>query len=628
MLPVKPFSPHAIDLSDQGFDAYPFEGRVESLLSQSAPKGWKPTTCTRDLYLDISERIVEMAASWLDQKGAIIDPVTGEEWNQTTPRFVSSAAVLIYFGRSKQHLDAVCRAMAYCAKRMANGEAHNMSPDFWMRELMTADMCLDGIAPKHLQEAWRDDLRKINCEKLYNCVDPEHGPKLKTLHNWTIYASGGEALRELANLGPKDRSFVWGRDFFDIYMKPQLAHMTDHGMYRDPNDPITYDITTRLQFTIPLAYGFESPLREAYLELQRRGCLTALLFASADGYVPYGGRSSQFNFQEIILSAMFELEAQRYKSTNLKLAGAFKQQAHLGAQATRRWLMDMEPLRHIKNGFDPATRHGTDSYGQYSVYSLLTSSFLGLAALFADDSIAESPAPSELAGYVVELPDAFHKIFAAVRNSYVEIDTAADLQHDATGIGRVHFSGTPLEMVMGMPFTDHPKYNFAPGEQPPHQPLAIAPTWQTAHGRIALASLTDADVSHTTEILKQSPQQVAFTVRYEHAQSQSQVDQTCTLMPDALTIQTHITVAGKPASQVIYQIPVLIGDGQATSQITVDQGKMSGEYRGFGWEILWDPKNAHAIFREENFANRNARYRLLELDFGSSPVMLTIGHVR
>ena len=160
--------------------------------------------------------------------------------------------------------------------------------------------------------------------------------------------------------------------------------------------------------------------------------------------MPYGGRSSQFNFQEIILSAMFELEAQRYKQTNPKLAGAFKRQAHLGALVTRRWLMDMQPLRHIKNGFDPATRHGTDSYGQYSVYSLLTSSFLGLAALFADDQIVESPAPSELAGYVVELPDAFHKIFAAVRGCYVQIDTQADLKHDATGIGRVHFSGTPL----------------------------------------------------------------------------------------------------------------------------------------------------------------------------------------
>lgn len=619
------FSPVPVDLSDKGFAAYPLEGCVETLLKHSPPANWQATGMTRELYLDLSERIVRMAVNWVDEKGAVIDPVTHEEWKQTTPRFVSSAAILIHFGRCTEYLNVVTRSMAYCCKRLGNKQANDMSPDFWTRELMTADMCLTGIAASEAQKAWREDLSKLDCEKTYLFVDPTHGKKLHELHNWAIYASGGEALREMANLGPQDRSYLWGKDYFDMYMGPQLDHMTDFGMYRDPGDPITYDITTRLQFTIPLAYGFESKLRKTYLELQRRGSLTALLFTSADGYVPYGGRSAGFQFQEIILSAIFELEAQRYKATNPQLAGAFKRQAHLCAMATRRWL-NMEPLRHIKNGFDPSTQHGIDGYGQYSVYSLLTSSFLGLAALFADDTIAETPAPAELGGYAIELFPAFNKVFAATRGCNVQIDTMADFNHDATGIGRVHFAGTPLEMVLNMPFTHHPKYNFAPGQKHTQQPIALAPTWQTAHGRTSLASFAEGQVTHTTTIDQQSPELVRLAVNYVHAQSKSHLTETLTLSENALKIATQITVEDQPAQGVIYQVPVLVTDGQSQSHVTLHDGRLDGQYLGHRWQITWDATTAKATLGNQTFANRMGVYRLLELNFGVHPAQLVITH--
>jgi hypothetical protein len=625
VMSIVPFSPVPVDLSSRGFEAYPLEGRVESLLDTPMPDGWQPTGMTRDLYLDLSERIIHMAVKWVDSKGAVIDPVTGEEWKQTTPRFVSSAAVLIAMGRCTEYLDTVCRAMAYCCKRLAHRKANDMSPDFWTRELMTADMCLTGIAPADLQQAWREDLSQLDCEKTYHFVDPTHGKKLHELHNWAIYASGGEALREMAGLGPQDRRYLWGREYFDMYMEPQLDHMTDMGMYRDPGDPITYDITTRLQFTIPLAYGFQSKLRDTYVELQRRGSLTALLFAEADGYVPFGGRSAGFQFQEIILSAIFELEAQRYKTTNPKLAGAFKRQAHRSAMATQRWLADMEPLRHIKNGFDPDTRHGTDAYGQYSVYTLLTSSFLGLSAMFADDSIAEAPTPAELGGYAIELKPAFNKIFAATHSSHVEIDTCADQHYDATGIGRVHFAGTPIEMVLGMPFAaNHPKYNFAPGTHHAPMPIAIAPTWQTRDGWITLAAMAKGDVTHNTQITQQSSEKVELTIEYKHPKSHSQVHESLTLLPDALKIQTQINVSNKPAKHVVYQVPVLVTDGMSQSHITLHDGSLQGVYMEHRWAVTWDATQAKATLGSDTFANRNGVYRLLSLDFGDHLVAIEI----
>ncbi|HAI11701.1 MAG TPA: hypothetical protein DCM28_08350 [Phycisphaerales bacterium] len=628
---IKPFSPVAVDLSDNGFAPYPLEGKVESLLQQASPSDYQATGATRELYLDLSERIVRMAIDWVDEKGAVIDPVTGEEWKQTTPRFVSSAAVLIAYGRCTEYLETVCKSMAYCCKRLGNGQAKDMSPDFWTRELMTADMCLTGIADPEVQKAWRSDLSKLDCEKTYVFVDPTHGKKLHELHNWAIYASGGEALREMENLGPKDRPFLWGREYFDMYMGPQLDHMTEFGMYRDPGDPITYDITTRLQFTTPLAYGFESKLRETYVELQRRGCLTALLFSQADGFVPYGGRSSGFQFQEIILSAMFELEAQRYKTSNPKLAGAFKRQAHLSAMATQRWLTQMQPLRHIKNGFDPSLRHGIDGYGQYSVYTLLTSSFLGLAALYADDTIAEAPTPAELGGYALELTPAFNKVFAVTRGCYVEIDTVADFNHDATGIGRIHFAGSPFEMILSMPFTHHPKYVFAKGVKHTQQPIAIAPTWLAGDQRISLASFSEGQVTHTTTVHEQSPEKVRLTLDYKHDESHSAISETLTVLPDVVQIATQIKVAEKAADGVVYQIPVLVTDGMSRSKLILEDGKLVGEYRGHRWQITWDATLATATLGDDEFANRHAVCRLLKLDFGTRAVNLKIenlGHIK
>lgn len=627
VMKIMPFSSAAVDLSDKGFDAYPLEGKVESLLTQPAPEDWQATNVTRELYLDLAERIVRMAVDWVDDKGAVIDPVFKEEWKQTTPRFVSSAAVLISFGRCTEYLDVVCRSMAYCCKRLGSRQANDMSPDFWMRELMTADMCLTGIADPALQKAWRADLSKVDCEKTYQFVDPSHGKKLHELHNWAIYASGGEALREMAGLGPKDRTFLWGREYFDTYMGPQLDHMTVFGMYRDPGDPITYDVTTRLQFITPLAYGFESKLRETYVELQRRGSLTALLFTPADGYVPYGGRSSGFQFQEIILSAIFELEAQRYKTSNPLLAGAFKRQAHLSALSTRRWLCDMKPLRHIKNGFDPNDQHGIDGYGKYSVYTLLTSSFLGLAALFADDTIAETPAPSELAGYAFELFPAFNKVFAVTRGCYVEIDTMADFNHDATGIGRVHFAGSPFEMILSMPFTHHPKYVFAEDVESAKEPIAIAPTWLADGKRVSLASFAEGEVTHTTTIHEQSPEKVSFTLDYKHQASDSDICETVTVLTDAVEINTHIKVSGKATEGVLYHVPVLVTDGMSRSKLALSDGKLVGEYLGHRWQITWDAALAKAVLDEKEFANRHAVCRLLKLDFGGNDVSLRIAYL-
>lgn len=438
-------------------DSRPHE-MVQRALAAAPPRDWAPSGIDRTAYLDLAEIIVRAAAGWQDAGGAIIDPVAGFEHGQTSPRFAASGAILLAFGRAPELRGAIERTMSWSCRRLADREAQ--APDFWMRELMTAYLCLAPISDPTRVAEWAADLRCVNPERTYRKVKPD-GQGLETLYNWTIYAMAGEWLREAAGLcGPE--AGICGRVFVEKYLPPQLVHFSPEGMYRDPGDPITYDITTRLQTIIPLAFGYDGPASAELHRLLQRAGLAMLLFLTPDGYVPYGGRSSQFQFQEAIIAALCELEARRYREADPRLAGAFKRQAHRSTQAVRRWLQ-MQPFRHLKNGFPPAANHGRDAYGHYSVYSLLAASFFGLAALFADIEIPEAPCPAEIGGFVFTLPDAFHKVFATCAGAHVEIDLRADPRYDATGLGRFTRAGVPLELGPGMPFTATPEVRTAAG---------------------------------------------------------------------------------------------------------------------------------------------------------------------
>jgi len=603
--------------------------RVGEILSRRRPAGWKPTGVGRDYYLHVAERIVRTAAGWVDRRGAVTDPVARGEVGQTTPRFASSGAILLSFGRARDLGDVVFRSMSYACERIRAGRAK--SPDFWMRELATAQMALAGVADPADLARWRTDLGAVRPEQTYWHVSRD-GTKLGTLHNWAVYSSAGEYLREVAGLRPPaNRRFLWGRRYFDKYIAAQLAHFTALGMYRDPGDPITYDITTRLQLATAMAFGYDGELAGPLGELLRRGGLATLLLVSPEGFAPYGGRSSQFHFQEAILCALCELEARRHRTADARLAGAFKRQARRSALAVRRWVLEMEPLRHIKNGFAPRTRHGIDSYGQYSVYSLLASSFLGLAAVFADESIAEAPCPAELGGYVFELRPAFGKVFASCRGSYVEIDTAADPHYDATGLGRFLVDGVPMELGLGMSCpaaTEHwgqPSIRAARGAPLPGSPVAIGPAWREGRGWTSLAELSTG-LTHRVNVRKQTPGDVRFDVTYAHGPSGARVIERYQLGAGRLRIRSAVRIGGKPARKVRLIVPLLDTDGASRAKISTAPGAVTVRYLNAAYTVTFDPRLAASI-RKTRYANRNALYRslVLEADGGEIAVDLSLG---
>ncbi len=600
------FAPDEYSLKNIGLEEYPYTKIVADVLQAPVPGEWKSSGIYKQAYLDMMEKIVRMAAAWVNADGAVIDPYFKGEHGQTTPRFVSSAAILLHFGRIKELEPLVIRSMTYSCTRLANRMAE--SPDFWMRELSTAYLCLKPIVSKQLVWSWEELFKKVDPEKTYKFVDPS-GEKLGKLHNWAVYSSGGEYTREAFGLTSSTGTFLQGKKFFDTYMKPQLVHFTKEGMYRDPNDPITYDITTRLQIANALAYGYDGELKQPYNELLRRGGLTMLLFTSPDGMAPYGGRSSQFQFQEAIIAALGELEANRYKKSNARLAGAFKRQAHLSAISMRRWIMDMEPLRHLKNGFAPESQHGIEGYGKYSVYALYCSSVLGLAALYADDNIKEAPCFSETGGYLLEIFPAFHKVFATVKDSHIEIDTKADLHYESTGLGRFHVRNVPAELGLSMSFTSTPNYSMADSLKP-RKGYAIGPSWRSNSTFYSLANLSE-DLTHEITSSQVSRDTIKFDLHYNSkASNGATVLQRYKLFKQNVSITSRIDNPHETIDSVYFTVPLLVSTGLSETNILEGPGKIIVNYLGHRYTIAFDKNNTVDIGKEL-FTNRNGIYRNL-----------------
>jgi hypothetical protein len=352
----------------------------------------------------------------------------------------------------------------------------------------------------------------------------------------------------------------------------------------------------------------------------RRGALTMLMYLTPDGITPFGGRSDQFAFREAAVAALCEFEAKRYAGhQNPTLAGAFKRQARRSVMATQRWLR-MTPLRHIKNAFDPGRVWGTDGYGHYSVYSLLTSSLLGLAAMFADESIEEFVTPAEVGGFTIELNPAFHKVYSNCRGMYVSVDTSADLHYNATGLGSIQRMGVPTEAALAMPFTATPEFRLE-REYYPKRPAAIGVEWQHGETWHRLAEQSSG-VQAKSSILEDTPQRQRFRIVYNTPVGA--IDEEYTLSDGQVQLQTTVRLPdGSPPTNCRMLIPIIQTDGQARSTVDVGQEKAIVRYRDAQYTIHYPPA-AKAVVEDGDFGNRNGVYRLLAIDYAGPSATVTL----
>lgn len=587
-------------------DPFPLETKAKDIFSGAkAPDGWNPTGLTRDIYVELSEPIVRQAAAWQDKDGRIIDPYEPGDTSFpsfTAARFVGALGFLISAGRCLDLIDVCARSLDITCRDLFHAhEKPIRGADFFPKELMRGYLALRDKIDQNTVQRWKNLLGGYDPEKNYSQVLSKQKPD--ELHNFVTFAIAGEACKK--KYGIADNT-----NFIERHIETQKQWFTTFGMYRDPNDPMTYDYTSRMNLSLLLFWGYDGAHRAFVDEMLRRGALTSLFFLSPSGEAPFGGRSNQFQFNEATLTLTCEYEANRYKALgDLRMAGAFKRAARLAAQSTRRWL-DLSPLRFVKNGFSPELQHGREkNYGLYGIYLLLIASQFGFAHLIADDSIEEQPAPFDIGGYVLHLSDAFHKIFSTCHGYHIEIDTNADHHYDATGLGRIHRRGAPTELGLSTSIVPNPNYVVSVNTAP--RSVALGPGWQDGEGNTHwLAEYSDTVTSVRCDIIKNNPHAgVEFLVEYRGSlRGCESVAERYSIDVDGVTI-TDI-VSGSIEGMLV-QVPLFETDGMHRAELNITQNGFVVIYQKYQYmvECLY-PSNVEVFLEPFTAPNRNGIYKV------------------
>jgi len=582
---------------------YPLEAKIASLHKQKTwVRDWRPTGMSEDIYAAVSEPIVRQAVAWQDPSGRIIDPFVGYETPTATARFVGALAGLMLKGRCLDLADNGVRALTAAAADLYNSATKPVNgSEFYAKELMLGYLALrDRVAPATLA-LWKKYMGGFDPEANYAYVLSKR--PAAELHNFTTFALAGEEFKK--RYGIADNS-----DFIERHLASQLPRFTAFGMYRDPNNPLLYDATPRMNLSLLVFFGYDGPQRAALEELLRRGALTQLLCMSTTGEFPYGGRSNQQNFNEATSALVFEYEAARLaKAGDAELAGVFKRAARLAALSIKRWL-DLRPVGFIKNEFPPSSQHGRQKgYGFYAVYSLLIASQFGLASYVADPTIAERPVPWERGSYAFALDEDFHKVFAACRGWSVEIDTRADHHYDATGLGRIHKAGAPTETALSTSIVAKPEFLVSTAEAP--RGIAIGPGWMSGGRSVWLSDLSDEIERVRFEPLTEAGGKVRFRIVYDCGRTLGAVTETYALEAGGLTVNWELSpAAGSPAGLRL-QVPLLETDGRFKSHVTQDKRSFGVEYQGHNYRVdAVFPKKVETSLEPFAAPNRNGVYRI------------------
>ena len=473
------------------------------------------------------------------------------------------------------------------------------------------------LAAPHFDAAetaiWAESLQQVQPDKRFY----SHA---NMATNRNAYAMAGEQLR--AHLGLGDGTQI--EQFIDSSLTRQLSHFDDNGMYRDNYgeayeiDPTLYDLTTRVQLQLVTGFGYDGEYAQELDTLLKNGGIMTLFTTSANGELTYGGRSNQYIFNAALISANCEYEAVRYaRQGNAALAGAFKRTAHKAILSIGEYL---RANKHIMNYYS-GTKVGTEDYGYYDKYMVTMSSFLSIAYLFADDTIAETAAPMETGGYVVETSEYFNGIVAAAGDYSIQILTKADSHYDSVGLGRIHKAGVYSALGLSMPITETPIYTAPPNVE--LLDLSLCPGWYDEGILYRLSELNNLD--HTLEIIQEMPERVEFVLTYtgHSLLSCDAVQEHYVLTKDGL--QVTVTLQGYTGDSISYTVPLFAtnGDGDFAGQSTVEavEKGFAVSMNGQTYRVTSNADNV--LLGDDHYGNRNGEYRLGTLEKAGNTITVS-----
>jgi len=564
-----------MDLQLPSFSAQIQAERLIAETENAAPA----TAFPPEEYLDLAECILrEAVQGWLRPDGTCRDPYENtDRWQGgTAARFACPAAILVRRRGRRELLPLLSRVLDRLSAQLVAGTAlpgGGFPPgvlDLMAKEFAVAVIELQGVAESADWQRWHEALRAVRPETAFTGSAKER--RGERLTNYEIYAAVAEWLRR--GLGA-----ATGRDWPDHFLTASLPLFTGNGLYRDPGDPMLYDLSVRQNLGELLHYGYDGALQPVLAELLRRAGLCTLLMQSPLGWAPYGGRSNLFVHNEAMQAYVCETEARRWHDLSRPgLAAAFRGAARRSLGAIRPFVADCRPPHALKNRFSPATKVGRDSgYGEYAVYSLLAASLLARTYLVADRRIPAGTEWPGKRGSLLNLYPEFHRLFANCGDTQVEMDTQAQAGQDATGIGRIHRLGVPSCLGLSLSVAAAPRY--LTGAAGTGRDLALGPAWQAASGEwTALAQCARSVRGVTVTGGGADMGRVEWTVRHDLGDGPvRQVRQCFVLTPGRLDCE--VVVAGEVAA-VAWEVPCLMTDGVTAANLQLDHAGVEVRFQG------------------------------------------------
>lgn len=537
-------------------------------------------------YIDLMERVLS-AYSSEDIDRYFQDVRTNGLKEHGFPRLTANIGILIAHGRRTDLLDRFIAMMDLCCQEIPQVKAAN---DFSVREVVCAILELEksNAVPAAKLLYWKDLLKTISPAACYNVYakDPSDD-----VHNWAAFTLTSEYMRRASGLADANREFI------DLQAYSQLRRLDKNGMYRDPHEPMVYDLVTRGLFALLLNEGYEGEYKEAWQQTLEKTAIPTLLMQSVTGEIPYGGRSSQFIHNEAMIAILFEYYAKCYaRRSDMETAGKFKAASKRALDSISDALSST-PISHIKNRFPVSSRYGCEKYAYFDKYMITAASYLYTACRLCDPSIPEFELDDNT-GATWQTTEHFHKLFMRAGEYFAEYDYCADTNYDASGLGRLHRKGAPSAICLSLPGTDKPNYeiNSADGV-----PFAIVPEFFDGKNWISGA---DSSVSHKIirhSALKESAEAVITLCH----QDKEAVKSTYLLDKNGL----HITAESKSETGIL--LPAFKFDGEEHPEINFSGNTLSVKYQN--WLCRYQAEAGTICDTGKVGYNRNGHYAIFSI---------------
>ena len=552
-------------------------------------------------YLDLMEKAV--GAYTPEQISEYVE-TTERDWikEHGFPRLTANIGVLVSHGRLKDKKELFVRMMDICCAQIPTTRTRNkgkgeIGNDFAVKEIV---LCIDeaarsGLFPKEKIDSWRAGMASIVPDKTYSCRPK---PGSKTAHNWCVFGAASEQARAWAGLGG-DTAYT------ERYISDQLRFFDPNGMYKDPNQPMVYDMVTRLQFALAMHLGYNGPSRAALEEIMMKSADVTLLMQSVTGEIPFGGRSNQFLHNETFYAALCEWYAAWFRAKgDLGRARRFRFAARRAVDSLDYWLK-RPSVRHIKNRYPLSTRYGCEGYGHFNKYMVTMGSWAYLAFRFADEAVPE-PTQATLdaadAPSFFEMSPDFHRTLLTAGGYTAEFDLAADTHYDATGLGRIQRRFAPPMICLSVPFTTTPGYNL---DLKNSTPLAIIPgcrvngEWRYAYNGKYRKEKLEADAACARAV---------YSVE-EDGMPQLKWE------TDVGSNGMRLSLSG--AEETAFTLPVFAFDGEREAKIEVGADGREISVSFDGWVCRYLLSGGKFVDTGLVYGNRNGHYRRFEARGGA-----------